>query len=66
LAFGGIIAGSAERRKGPPMTAYPAVIANKFDFEVRQRYPYSRSDFRPAAYVVLTRVSGVALEGYDG
>lgn len=44
------------------MTAYPTVITNEFDFGSRRRYPYSRSDFRPAAYVVLTQVSGGALE----
>jgi hypothetical protein len=44
------------------MTAYHTAIANKFDFIARHRYPFPRSDFRPAAYVVLTRVSGVALE----
>ena len=48
------------------MTAYPAVILAEFDFQGRQRYPFSRYDFRSAAYVVLTRESGVALERYDG
>ena len=48
------------------MTAYLTVNTNKFDFEARLGYPFARSDFRPAAYVVLTRVSGVTLEGHHG
>ncbi len=44
------------------MTAYATINTEQFDFKSRQRYPFSRSDFRPAAYVVLTRESGVTLE----
>jgi len=48
------------------MSAYLPVNIKEFDFQSRQRYPFSRSDFRPAAYVVLTRVSGLLLEGTNG
>ncbi|WCM27336.1 hypothetical protein NDN01_25705 [Sphingomonas sp. QA11] len=44
------------------MTTYLPINTEQFDFIARQRYPFSRSDFRPAAYVVLTRESGVTLE----
>jgi hypothetical protein len=45
------------------MPAYHTVNAKEFASERRRRYPFSRSDFRPAAYVVLTQKSGVTLEG---
>ncbi len=45
------------------MTVYLSQIIIEFDFRCRQRYPFPRSDFRPAAYVVLTRESGLTLEG---
>jgi hypothetical protein len=48
------------------MTAYLPINTEQFDFRSRRRYPLSRSDFRPAAYVVLTRESGVTPEGCNG
>lgn len=48
------------------MTAYLPINVEQFDFRCRQRYPFSRSDFRPAAYVMLTRESCVALEVSNG
>ena len=48
------------------MTAYHTVNTKEFDFQSRRPYPFSRSDFRPAAYVVLTRVSGVTEEKNNG
>ncbi len=48
------------------MTAYHTVNTKEFDFQSRRPYPFSRHDFRPAAYVVLTRVSGVTEEGNNG
>ena len=61
-AFGGIIAGSANKRQEPPMTAYLTVIAKEFAFAFRRRYALSRHSFRPLAYVVLTRESAVGSE----
>lgn len=48
------------------MTDYLTKNIKEFDFWCRQRYPFSRSDFHPAAYVVLTRESGVTLEMSNG
>ena len=61
-AFGGIIAGSANKRQEPPMTPYRPVIAKEFDFGFRRKYALPRHSFRPLAYVMLTRESAVGWE----
>lgn len=62
-AFGGNIASSAENRKGPPMTADLIEIAKQYGLSLRRAYPFSRSDFRPAAYAALTRKCAAMAEG---
>ena len=62
FAFGGNIAGSAKKRKEPPMTAYPAVKPKQFAFGLRRTYSSVRHSFRPRAYVVLTREEAVGSE----
>ena len=56
LAFGGITTSSVDYRKGHAMMRYVTVNKKEFDFLRRQAYPSVRHGFRPAAYVVLTRV----------
>ena len=41
------------------MLRYPTVITEKLKLSARRSYPRSRPDFRPPAYVVLTREMGV-------
>ena len=62
FAFGGNNAGSAKKRKEPPMTAYPAVKPKQFAFGLRRTYSSVRHSFRPRAYVVLTREEAVGSE----
>lgn len=61
-AFGGNIAGSARKRKEPPMTAYHTVKPKQFAFGLRRTYSSVRHSFRPRAYVVLTREEAVGSE----
>lgn len=44
------------------MTTYLPQNIKEFASWTRQRYPFPRRGFRPAAYVVLTRDSDVTLE----
>ena len=62
FAFGGNIAGSAKKRKEPPMTAYHTVNTREFAFFLRRTYSSVRHGFRPSAYVVLTREEAVGSE----
>lgn len=61
-AFGGNIAGSAKKRKEPPMPAYHTVKPKQFAFILRQTYSSARHSFRPRAYVVLTREEAAGSE----
>ena len=61
-AFGGNIAGSAKKRKEPPMTAYHTEKFKQFAFGLRRTYSSVRHSFRPRAYVVLTREEAVGSE----
>ena len=66
LAFGGITTSSVDYRKGHAMMRYVTVNKKEFDFLRRQAYPSVRHGFRPAAYVVLTRVFGHVTEEVHG
>ena len=65
-AFGGITTSSVDYRKGHAMMRYVTVNKKEFDFLRRQAYPSVRHGFRPAAYVVLTRVFGHVTEEVHG
>ena len=64
--FGGITTSSVDYRKGHAMMRYVTVNKKEFDFLRRQAYPSVRHGFRPAAYVVLTRVFGHVTEEVHG
>lgn len=66
FAFGGITTSSVDYRKGHAMMRYVTVNKKEFDFLRRQAYPSVRHGFRPAAYVVLTRVFGHVTEEVHG
>jgi hypothetical protein len=48
------------------MPRHHTVITKKFDFLHRQGYPSLRYDFRPTAYVVLTREVAPVMEEAHG
>ncbi|MCB5411841.1 hypothetical protein [Pseudogemmobacter faecipullorum] len=48
------------------MMRYVTVNKKEFDFLRRQAYPSVHHGFRPAAYVVLTRVFGHVTEEVHG
>lgn len=65
-AFGGITTSSAAYTKEHAMPRHHTVITKKFDFLHRQGYPSLRYDFRPTAYVVLTREVAPVMEEAHG
>ena len=65
-AFGGIIASSDVHTKEHAMSRYLTEIKKEFEFSCRRAYPPIRHDFRPAAYVVLTRDGGFVTEEVHG
>ncbi len=54
-AFGGITGSSVEIAKERAMTRYHTALKKEFETLPSRGYPSSRYDFRPPAYVVLTR-----------
>jgi len=48
------------------MSRYLSEIKKEFEFSCRRAYPPIRHDFRPAAYVVLTRDGGFVTEEVHG
>lgn len=48
------------------MTRYHTINKKEFDLPRRRNYPSLRHDFRPAAYVVLTREIASVMEEAHG
>lgn len=65
-AFGGITGSSVEIATERAMIRYHTVSKKEFETHPTRGYPSSRYDFRPAAYVVLTRDGATGAENLHG
>lgn len=65
-AFGGITGSSVEITKEREAIHYHTANKKEFETSFSRDYPSTRYDFRPAAYVVLTRDGAVRAEEYHG
>ena len=65
-AFGGITGSSVEITKEREKMHYHTANKKEFEASFSRSYPFLRHDFRPTAYVVLTRVEATGLENLHG
>ena len=65
-AFGGITGSSVEITKEREKMHYHTAIKKEFEASFSRGYPSTRYDFRPAAYVLLTRDGAVRAEEHHG